>query len=84
MDDEAPRGEVVFALAKAVACVVACAACLTLAVVMIFAKTFIAASTLKYGFVPVVSTVFVFLVAVSHQMGVDLKLFRRIYWGSLS
>ena len=84
MDNEAPRGEAVFALAKGVACVVACAACLFLAVLMIFAKTFIAASTLKYGFIPLMSAVLAITCGASYQMGVSLELFGRIFRGSLS
>ena len=81
---EAPRGEVVFALAKGVACIVACAACLFLAVLMIFAKAFLLNTLVKYGFLPLAATMAVVIMAIAKQMNVSLDLLRQIYLGALS
>jgi len=81
---ESPRGEVVFALAKGVACIVACAACLFLAVLMIFAKAFFLSTIVKYGFLPLAATLIIVMMAFAKQMNVSLDLIRRIYLGALS
>lgn len=75
---ESPRGEIVFALAKGVALVVACAAFLFLSVIMIVAKAVLQGVIAKYGLVCVTMS---FLAVVSGSMmhlG-KLNLLTRIY-----
>jgi hypothetical protein len=76
---EAPRGEVVFALAKGVAAVVAFSACLFLMVIMVFAKTFIMSSTTKYGLIPIFTVFVVTVPMVSHKMGWSPTLLLSIF-----
>ena len=81
---EAHRGEVVFALAKGVAFVVASAACLFLGVLMIFAKTFIMSTTGRLGLLPLLFAFVAIVVCVARHMGVSLSLIHRIYLSSLT
>jgi hypothetical protein len=57
---------VVFALAKGVAAVVACAACLFLSVLMIVAKTILASATIKYGLLPLFA---LFIITLAGRSG---------------
>ena len=75
---EAPRGEVVFALAKGVAAVVAFSACLFLMVIMVFAKTFIMSSTTKHGLIPIFTIFILAVTAISHRMGSSPSLLFRL------
>ena len=77
--NEAPRAEVVFALAKGVAAVVAFSACLFLMVIMVFAKTFIMSSTSKYGLIPIFTLFIVAVCAISPRMDASPMMVPRIF-----
>jgi len=78
------ESEIVFALAKAVACVVAAAACLFLSVLMIVAKAVISSATMRYGFVPLVSLFVVTISTLGTQTAFTPKLLIRIFLRSCS
>lgn len=76
---ESPHGEIVFALSKAVACVVVCAACLFLSVLMIIAKYVLSTATARYGILPLMTVFVVTVSALANQMGFSLNLLARIF-----
>lgn len=81
---EAPQGEVVFILARGVAALVACAACLFLTVLVICAKTFIMVTSGRDGLLPVTFAFICVVAAAVVQLGVSPSLLHQIYMGSLA
>jgi cation transport ATPase len=76
--------EVVFALARAVAGVVAMAALLFLGVLMIFVKTLIMNGVGKYGIFSLLLALTMIMVGLSISMGIPFILTSKLYLGALS
>lgn len=76
---ESSHGDIVFALSKAVACVVVCAACLFLSVLMIIAKYVISSAMARYGILPLATVFIVTVSALANQMGFSMRLLTRIF-----
>lgn len=77
--EEAPRGEIVFVLAKGVAFVVGLAACLFLSVLAVISNAVITNTAEKSGLVPMSVGVIAVALLVAKQLSLPLSTVAKIF-----